>query len=493
MAESPVALRIFPAERTYARNWLTSREYWVRTGSILMDVFFVLLNGVAVFQFRFAPEWFSNLLRGEHIDSAAYLPLHQYLSFLFLYVALVILTCHTQDLYRVQSFQTFQGESLSVLKAVTLATIFLTVVIYLSGANTISRLVVVSVWVLNIVMLAAWRLWRREVVARRVAEGIGVRNVLIVGTGRVGQELACYLEKNKHLGFIVKGFIDNGHKASPRVLGRIEDLRQIARAHFVDEIFITIPFEREIVKTIAFEARRGRFDVKLVPEIYDDLGWGGTFGHLGKFPIVALHTEPFPMLALLIKRMMDIVLSSFALVCFLPLMSLVALVIKLDSSGPVFYKAPRVGKKGRKFICYKFRSMKTNADELKGELRQVNERQGPFFKMTKDPRVTRTGEILRKYSVDELPQLWNVLKGDMSLVGPRPHPLDDYDQYRLEDLRRLDVAPGITGLWQVHARQNPSFEQNMAFDLEYIESWNFWLDLKILIKTLPVVLRGSGS
>ena len=133
------------------------------------------------------------------------------------------------------------------------------------------------------------------------------------------------------------------------------------------------------------------------------------------------------------------------------------------------------------------------ADLIKEDLRELNERSGPFFKIKKDPRITRMGRFLRKYSLDELPQLWNVLCGSMSLVGPRPHPLDDYGQYQLEHLRRLDVKPGLTGLWQVYARRDPSFEKNIALDLEYIETWSLWLDAKILLKTLPAVLNGSGA
>ena len=137
--------------------------------------------------------------------------------------------------------------------------------------------------------------------------------------------------------------------------------------------------------------------------------------------------------------------------------------------------------------------MVTEADKLKAQLRASNEREGPFFKIADDPRITRVGRFLRRYSLDEIPQLWNVLRGEMSLVGPRPHPLDDFEHYNLEDLRRLDVTPGITGLWQVTARRDPSFERNMALDLEYIEDWNLWMDLRILYRTVSVVLQGSGA
>jgi lipopolysaccharide/colanic/teichoic acid biosynthesis glycosyltransferase len=199
------------------------------------------------------------------------------------------------------------------------------------------------------------------------------------------------------------------------------------------------------------------------------------------------------MLGLAVKRVLDVMGSALGLLLLWPLFALIALAIKLDSSGPVFYRSPRVGKKGRKFTCYKFRSMVSNADALKAALRHRNERQGPTFKISHDPRVTRLGGWLRKYSLDELPQLWNVLTGDMSLVGPRPHPTDDFAQYSLEHLRRLDVTPGITGLWQTSARRDPSFERNLALDLEYIENWNLWLDFRILLKTIPAVVAGHGE
>jgi lipopolysaccharide/colanic/teichoic acid biosynthesis glycosyltransferase len=159
----------------------------------------------------------------------------------------------------------------------------------------------------------------------------------------------------------------------------------------------------------------------------------------------------------------------------------------------VLYTAPRAGRKGRPFRCYKFRTMVRDADALKEGLRKRNQRQGPFFKITDDPRITRAGRLLRRYSLDELPQLWNVLKGEMSLVGPRPHPLDDYSAYAIEHLPRLDVTPGMTGLWQVTARRDSSFQAGMNLDIEYIHRWSLGMDLRILLKTVGAVLRGSGD
>ncbi len=206
-----------------------------------------------------------------------------------------------------------------------------------------------------------------------------------------------------------------------------------------------------------------------------------------------LRARPVLITGLLVKRIMDLLLSAIGVLLLWPFLLAIALAVKLESAGPVIYASHRAGKKGQKFVCYKFRTMVDGADGLKDFLRQFNERQDPFFKIADDPRVTRLGRFLRKYSLDELPQLWNVLKGDMSLVGPRPHPVDDYARYRPEDHRRLDLKPGLTGLWQVTARRNPSFETCLKLDLEYMRHWTLLLDCKILLRTVPAVLSGEGS
>jgi lipopolysaccharide/colanic/teichoic acid biosynthesis glycosyltransferase len=196
---------------------------------------------------------------------------------------------------------------------------------------------------------------------------------------------------------------------------------------------------------------------------------------------------------LFVKRIMDMVLSTIFLVLLWPLMLLIAIAVKLESPGNVIYRSLRVGKSGSRFYCYKFRTMVAGSDVLKENLRRLNQRHGPFFKIADDPRLTRLGRFLRKYSLDELPQFWNVLKGDMSLVGPRPHPVDDVELYSPEHLGRLEVKPGLTGLWQVTARAIPSFDTCMRLDLAYIKKWNLLLDCRILMKTIPAVLAGNGE
>lgn len=207
----------------------------------------------------------------------------------------------------------------------------------------------------------------------------------------------------------------------------------------------------------------------------------------------SFHYEPIPSFGLFIKRCLDLLIAIPAAIVFLPISLLVAILIKIDSAGPALYRSIRVGKAGKRFTCYKFRSMVANADDWKEHLRSRNQRHGPTFKIHDDPRLTRLGPFLRRYSIDELPQIWNVIRGDMSIVGPRPHPYDDVVRYKPEHMRRCLVKPGLTCLWQVRARRSPSFDVNMELDMQYIEKWSLRLDCKIILLTFAAVLRGEGQ
>jgi exopolysaccharide biosynthesis polyprenyl glycosylphosphotransferase len=320
----------------------------------------------------------------------------------------------------------------------------------------------------------------------------GTRNVLIVGAGGLGHRLANYLEKHPELGRTVCGFLDDRKLPGKGVMGRTSDLAELARAGFVDEVILAGPHDREKTLRIVRVAAQLRLDVKMAPDLFGCEPMRET-ERIGDMPLISLHEERLPVAGLFLKRVLDVACAGAALIVMAPALTLLAIFIKLDSPGPVLYAAPRAGRKGRPFRCYKFRTMVRDADDLKQGLRERNQRQGPFFKIADDPRITRVGRVLRRYSLDELPQLWNVLKGEMSLVGPRPHPLDDFLAYAIEHLPRLDVIPGMTGLWQVTARRDPSFQAGMDLDIEYIHRWSLGMDLRILLKTAAVVLRGSGE
>ena len=206
-------------------------------------------------------------------------------------------------------------------------------------------------------------------------------------------------------------------------------------------------------------------------------------------PTVEIHPVPYHS----VKRLMDIFVSGIALITFSPFFLIVYLLIKITSPGPALFKQTRVGLGGRLFTCLKFRSMVVNADAMKSQLEALNEATRPVFKMKNDPRMTSIGRFIRKTSLDELPQLWNVFRGDMSIVGPRPAVPSEVEKYTQRDIARLAVRPGITCIWQISGRSNISFEQWMELDLEYIETMSFWGDVKIVLKTIPAVISGRGA
>ncbi|HZQ24307.1 MAG TPA: sugar transferase [Terriglobales bacterium] len=433
---------------------------------------------------------------GRYIASPSFTPWQVWASadigFLLLYVALLILAGHSQNLYRVSPPRAPLLNIALVSRSVAIATVVLTAFVYLSGIKTVPRLAVGVTALFSVVALSSWRIFRWHLRGRQCARGIGLQHALIVGAGKVGQQLARYLDENPSLGYKVKGFVDSNHHTDPRMLGKIEELSQIVRQEFIDEIFVTIPSEREVVKNIALEVSPYNLGLKVVHELYDGLARLTPEEFVGDFPVRVLQRERIPDLALAFKRIIDVVGAAVGLVFLAPALALICVLIKLDSPGPIFYRASRVGKKGRRFVCYKFRTMVAKADEQKNGLQHLNERVGPLFKISNDPRVTRFGAFLRKHSLDEFPQLWNVLRGDMSLVGPRPPEFDEILAYTLEHLSRLDATPGITGLWQVSARHDPSFETAVSLDNFYIQNWSLMLDLKIMLKTVPVVLKGLG-
>jgi exopolysaccharide biosynthesis polyprenyl glycosylphosphotransferase len=397
---------------------------------------------------------------------------------------------------RLNSILNEQGRS---IRACLTAALLLAGTLYLVKGEDIPREIVLITVCLVTILLSVRRLLYRLTFYRRFERGQGMRNVLIVGTGPEAQALRHHLESLRHLGYNFKGFIDSPRQDSSLsirsgdVIGMFETLFQSARRHFVDEIFLTTPCERGVLQRVLEESRAYGIDLRVVPDMYDGLAWNRPIEYIGLFPTIPLHRGRVPEIELVLKRVLDILISGAALTFFSPLMFVISLAIRLDSEGPIFYTSERIGKKGRVFPCVKFRTMVRDADRRRSEVLHMNERDGVLFKITRDPRITPVGRMLRKYSLDELPQFYNVLRGDMSVVGPRPPLANEVREYKLSYLRRLDVNPGITGLWQVQARQDPSFASYISLDVAYIENWNLWLDLTILARTVRVVFQGTGT
>jgi exopolysaccharide biosynthesis polyprenyl glycosylphosphotransferase len=435
--------------------------------------------------------WHGTLIHGRSMGAL--------LALLCGFTVALILTSRRLHLYTPMRVPSILHEQRLSAQACFTSTLLLTGTLYLVHASDIPRSVVLATVGLVTVAVGLRRLIFRILLYRQLERGIGRRNVLIVGTGPGAHALRHHLESIPHLGYTFKGFIEfSGSDSrfpstSGDVVGTLDTLFQNARRRFVDEILFTAPCERSVVQRVLEQARTHGVDLRIVPDMYDGLTWRDPIEYVGEFPTIPLYCSRVPEMSLALKRTLDVVFSVSVLLLLLPLLLLISLAVKLDSPGPVFYASERVGKKGRIFRCLKFRTMIRDAEKRRAEVMHMNERQGVLFKISDDPRITRLGRLLRKYSLDELPQFVNVLAGDMSVVGPRPPIASEVKEYKLGHLRRLDVMPGITGLWQVQGRQDPSFDSYISLDVTYIENWSLWLDIRIIARTVGVVFSGTGT
>lgn len=435
--------------------------------------------------------WHGTLIHGQSTGILA--------SLLLVFIVALIETSRRMHLYTPSRLNGFINEQRLTIQACLVSGLLLTGTLYIFHAAEVPRSIVMLTLGLVMISLSLRRFIYRLRMHRRLARGIGTRNLLIVGTGPEAQALRRHLVRNHHLGYSFQGFIELPGKTLRKgisrqdVVGTLGSLFDCARKQFIDEIIIAGPCDRGIVSEICSKAVAHRVDLRVIPDMYDGLAWNRQIEYVGQFPTISLHHGYVPELALVLKRLLDVLFSAVALIAMAPVLVLIAIAIKLDSRGPVLYVSERIGKKGRVFGCIKFRTMVRDAEQLRARILAMNERDGVLFKVTNDPRITRVGRILRKYSLDEIPQFFNVLRGDMSVVGPRPPIASEVREYELKHLRRLDVTPGVTGLWQVQGRQDPSFESYVMLDLAYIENWSVWLDLKIVMRTVGVVFAGTGS
>jgi exopolysaccharide biosynthesis polyprenyl glycosylphosphotransferase len=369
----------------------------------------------------------------------------------------------------------------------------------LLGSDRISRGWIALFALFATVLLLAEKLALR-VTARRVrARGLNFRTVLIVGTGATARAIAEAFEEHRWWGYRVIGFVtlegaEEGAPGLDPVLGSDARLPEILAGNVVDEVVFAVP-PRDLARFEAIflalqdQGVMVRLALDILPHAQTRVGLEEVDG----LPLVTLSSAPTGPFQLALKRAMDVALSALLLLIALPVLVAVAIAIRLGEGGAVLFRQRRCGLNGRVFTLYKFRTMVEGAEERLEEVAHLNEMNGPVFKSSRDPRITWLGRWLRRFSLDELPQLWNVLKGDMSLVGPRPPIPEEVARYERWQRRRLAMKPGLTCLWQVRGRNEIDFEEWMRLDLEYIDNWSPWLDLKILLRTVPVVLSGRGA
>ncbi|MEI8012253.1 MAG: sugar transferase [Candidatus Omnitrophota bacterium] len=384
-----------------------------------------------------------------------------------------------------------------VLRSVFFAGIVVMAVVYTAKIHNFPRSVFLLMMVLTAVFFIFWRAVKRRFVAFLVARGYNNFNVVIIGAGKVGMMLAAEIERRPEMGLRIIGFLDDRKTTEMlggryRVLGRLSDLADVAARHFAHKIMITIHPDGDVFHGMLDTANDLGMGVRVVPQAFDKATGEILKYNIGFVPVLE-YCDIGQTRRQSGKRAFDVVFSMLGLIVLAPVFLCVAALIKCDSAGPVFYFSRRYGRGGQIFRMWKFRSMSADADEKLAALKEKNEVDGPIFKIRQDPRVTRLGRFLRKYSLDELPQIINVLMGDMSIVGPRPLPLDQVEQEDFKQLKRLEVHPGITGLWQVRGRSDLTFGQLVKWDIWYINNWSFMLDIQILMETIPVVLKGKGA
>jgi exopolysaccharide biosynthesis polyprenyl glycosylphosphotransferase len=440
------------------------------------------------------------LRRFSFLPLAKINPISYYLFLLYMILPLWALLLHHYRAY--SSIRTLDPLQvvLPALKTVLTGAFLLMGILFVFKIQTISRALILFFLSINAIALTAERIAAYLLLHYLRRRGRNYRTVLIAGTGPRAVELARLIRRNRGWGLKIIGYLDAepsmvGRKLDGgEVVGTFDQLQEILLSSQVDEVIFVVPrswldrIEESVLlcETLGIKA-------SIAADFYPHKIANIWIEDLSDWPLLTFSPTSRLDEVQAIKRVLDIAISLTFLIPAAPVLLFIGLLVKLTSPGPVFFKQRRSGMNGRVFNMLKFRTMVKDADTMKGELMHLNEVSGPVFKIKNDPRITRLGRMLRKYSLDELPQFINVLKGDMSIVGPRPPIPSEVDDYDIWQRRRLSIRPGITCLWQVGGRNRLDFDNWVKLDLEYIDNWSWTLDFKIMLRTIPAVILGTGA
>ena len=430
-------------------------------------------------------------------------PLAEYLKIYPLVLVIWSVLLFSYQSYHSHRTVSLRRETLTTLRVVVVGNVILATIAYLLPLRQLSR-----AWFVLFGVIAALLLVLEKIVVRILAryvrsKGLNYRTILIVGTGRRAIEIARLVTEHKYWGYKILGFVSDGHRLSNgwtrfRIFGTVPDLKKTLETGSIgepiDEIVFAVTRKKlDEMKQIFLMCEELGIRTRVAMNFIQNRVARVEIEELEGVPFLTFTTTPSNEAQLAFKRLLDVAISVLILVLALPAIAIAALAIKLSSPGSVVFKQERIGLNGRIFTLYKFRTMIEDAHERRNEVNHLNEMSGPVFKAKDDPRVTFVGRFLRKFSLDELPQLWNVLRGDMSLVGPRPPIPEEVASYHRWHRRRLSMKPGLTCLWQISGRNNIDFDRWMQLDLQYIDNWSPSLDMKILLRTIPAVLLGKGA
>jgi len=482
---------------------LKERDAVVRTSLVFVDALIVSLAYLVSTVLRkhgglhLGDSW---LLSFAHRASDANLTLNQYIGFM---VAAALLWCwslHANGMYRSIRILSYLRIFWIVCKAGAMTALGFGAVLYIFKAASISRLFFLIFGATSFILILAEKTAVYLFMHYFRRRGYNLRRVLIVGTGKRAAEFIQRIKGHPDWGFHILGAIDDepgrGLKKvdGVNIIGSLEDIPRILHNEAVDEIVFVVPRSRlSQVEGALHDCETEGVVTTVTVDLFDMQIAKSAVSEIDGVPLLRFHTTKINEWELLAKRIIDIVVSGLVIVLLGPLLAFLAFLIKLTSPGPVFFKQQRLGFHGRKFTLYKFRTMRDGAHDVLSDVKDLEYMTSPEFREKKTKWITPLGRIMRKFSLDELPQFFNVFVGHMSLIGPRPTVPDEVEKYKAWQRRRFSMKPGITCLWQVNGRNNIGFEDWMKLDLVYLDNWSLWLDFKIMVKTVPVVLFGIGA
>lgn len=480
-----------------------AKRWGMQLVAMAVDALFIIISFAFAYQMRYEWDWpapFNWVVR--EVQAQNYVPFGRFLLPAALLVVLLLALFAMKGLYRQPRSASLLDYSGIIASGATTGIAILIVIVFLwSSSQFYSRLIFAFTWVAAIVLLSAWRGLVLGFQRWQWTRGIGRDRILVVGGSGLGRQVMEGIVAQPYLGYALAGYLDDKPTTQPtrpnghfRHLGPVDRLGDTLQRENIQQVILALPFwQHELLPSLVQRCRDANVEFRLAPDLYELSFDRIDVGNVGGIPLIGLKEVSLKGANLLIKRAIDIVLVLLASPVILLASAICALAIRRDSVGPIIFRQTRVGKDGQQFTCFKFRTMVPNAEALKGELATQNEADGPIFKMKNDPRLTHVGRWLRRTSLDELPQFWNILRGEMSIVGPRPPTLAEVAVYAPWHRRRLEVTPGLTGLWQVLGRSDTTFDEMVRLDIYYAENWSPAMDLRIMLQTVPVVLTAKGA
>jgi exopolysaccharide biosynthesis polyprenyl glycosylphosphotransferase len=427
-------------------------------------------------------------------------PIDVYYPFMIVLTILLIAAYQIDNVYVPRRLGMWLDQMSRIVRSTMIAMLIMIGITFIYQPFFYSRLIYLYATILIVLLLALGRFLWGSVLDQLRKRGFGVSRVLIVGAGDVGRTVIRTVMAQPEFGYRIVALVDDHVESGALSIGPVptiegtQCLPQIITEKNIDEVIVALSWtDHQRILDIFQLCESLGVRARTVPDLFQLSLNRVDVEDLGGVPVIGLKTASIKGANLFVKRLMDIVIGSISLLVVSPFMAILALAIKLDSPGPMIFRQKRVGVHGQEFVVFKFRSMREGADEEKEQLLEFNEMNGPLFKMREDPRTTRVGRFLRRFSLDELPQLFNVLRGEMSMVGPRPHTSLEVAQYQNWQRQVLEAPPGLTGLAQVSGRSQLSFDEQCLLDIYYIENWSPALDLKILLRTVPKALLGEGA